>query len=152
MSRQLRHKINKYRRQRKNLISTHKIKPEHWQISEAEAKLALIAKGFKVKEIKKIHCLKYQVSISFWDMQGNICCSFFSYRIFALWQREVEKLIDNCQSLKAWARLNYLMSYEFAYYHYLGETEQALHQALENRFLVLNSTTQSAAFSEVELQ
>jgi hypothetical protein len=132
MSRQS-HSTTKYRRKGKNLISANKIKPENWHISEDEMKEPLQAKGYNVKQIKKIYCLKHQVSISYWNNQGNICSSFFSYRIFARSHKEVEKLIDNCQNINLWARLNHIMGYEFAYYHYLSEIEDTLHQALENR-------------------
>ncbi|MGM3308856.1 hypothetical protein ACSQ6I_23245 [Anabaena sp. WFMT] len=136
--------INKYRRKGKNLISSNKIRPQQWDISEAEAKEALQAKGYDVKQIKKIHCLKHQVSISYWDNQGNICSSFFSYRIFARWHKEVEKLIDHCPNLKEWTRLNYVIGYEFVYYHYLSAIEDALHQSLENRLSELNITEEQA--------
>lgn len=138
--------INKYRRKGKNLISANKIKPQEWQISEPEAQEALQGKGYDVKQIKKIHCLKYQVCISYWDNKGNICSSFFSYRIFIRWHEEAEKLIDGCQNLKAWARLNHIMSYEFVYYNYLSEMEYALYQALENRLSELKITEQQAVF------
>jgi hypothetical protein len=149
MSRQPR-KTKQYRRQGKNLISTNKIKPKTWQISNTEAKEALKAKGYDVKEVKKIHCLKHQVSISFWDTKGNICSSFFSYRIFARWQSEVEKLINNCENLKAWTKLNYILNYEFRYYSYLSNIENAIHQALENRCLVLKATSQQAVFIDIQ--
>ncbi|MCM0594054.1 MAG: hypothetical protein HEQ35_04210 [Gloeotrichia echinulata IR180] len=140
-------KSNQYRRQGKNLISANKIKPDQWHISHAEAKEALKAKGYQVQQIKKIHCLKHQVCISYWDTKGNICSSFFSYRIFARWQQEVEKLIYNCQTLQDWTKLNHIMRYEFAYYNYLREMEDALHIALENRLCVLNATSRQAVFS-----
>jgi hypothetical protein len=137
--------INKYRRKGKNLISANKIKPQEWHIAEAEAKEALQGKGYDVKQIKKIHCLKYQVCISYWDNKGNICSSFFSYRIFTRWYEEVEKLIYNCENLKAWTRLNYIMGYEFVYYNYLSEIEYALYQSLENRLSELKTTEKQAA-------
>ena len=93
-------KLNQYRRKGRNLIASNKIKPEQWNISQTEAKEALKAKGYDVKQIKKIHCLKHQVCISYWDATGNICSSFFSYRIFARWQKEAEKLIYTCQTLR----------------------------------------------------
>ncbi|MEH2292294.1 hypothetical protein [Nostoc sp.] len=135
-------KINQYRRKGKNLITTNKIKPEQWNISEAETKEALKAKGYDVKQIKKIHRLKHQVCISYWDAKGNICSSFFSYRIFARWQEEAQKLIYTCQTLKEWAKLNYVMNYEFAYYHYPSQMEDALHAILENHLYVLKATVQ----------
>ncbi|HLO84302.1 MAG TPA: hypothetical protein VK203_04700 [Nostocaceae cyanobacterium] len=139
-------KVSKSRRQGKNLISTNKIKPEKWNISPAEAKEALQAKGYDVKEVKKISCLKHQVCISFWDNQGNICSSFFSYRIFARWQQDVEKLIYNCENVKAWKKINYILGYEFDYYQYPHEIEEALKTALENRLCVLKITEQQAVF------
>ncbi|WP_016953019.1 hypothetical protein [Anabaena sp. PCC 7108] len=139
----------KYRRKGKNLISANQIKPENWHISEAEAKKALQAKGYNVKQIKKIYCLKYQVSISYWDNQGNVCSSFFSYRIFTRWHKEVEKLINNCQNLKVWTRLNHIMGYEFACYYYLSEIEDTLQQALENRLDVLQETSEQAVFQVI---
>jgi hypothetical protein len=135
-------KINQYRRKSKNLIATNKIKPEQWNISDAETKKALKVKGYDVKQIKKIHLLKHQVCISYWDVKGNICSSFFSYRIFARWQKEIEKLIYTCQTLREWAKLNYVMKYEFAYYHYPSEIEDALDTILENHLCLLKTTEQ----------
>ncbi|MEH2336864.1 hypothetical protein [Nostoc sp.] len=135
-------KTNQYRRKGRNLIATNKIKPEQWHISDAEVKEALKAKGHDVKQIKKIHRLKHQVCISYWDAKGNVCSSFFSYRIFARWQEEAEKLIYICQTLKEWAKLNYVMKYEFTYYHYPSKMEDALHAILENHMYVLKATAQ----------
>ncbi|MBW4643383.1 MAG: PepSY domain-containing protein [Goleter apudmare HA4340-LM2] len=148
MFRRLR-KGNSYRRKGKNLIATNKIKPEQWNISETEAKEALQAQGYKVKQIKKINCLKYQICISFWDEQGNVCSSFFSYRIFIRWQKEVEKLISSCQTLKDWTKLNYFMRYEFVYYYYPREIEETLQAALENRLSVLDLTAPQAVFQVI---
>ncbi|AFY50684.1 hypothetical protein Nos7524_4958 [Nostoc sp. PCC 7524] len=143
MSRTLR-RINQYRRKNKNLIAANKIKPEKWCISNTEAQAALNAKGYNVKQIKKIYCLKYQVCISYWDTKGNICSSFFSYRIFIRWQKEVENLIYGCQILKEWQKLNYLLKHEFAYYQYPSEMEAELQTALENRLSVLTNTAPQA--------
>ncbi|MCG6135559.1 MAG: hypothetical protein MET45_12995 [Nostoc sp. LLA-1] len=142
-------KVNQYRRQGRNLIATNKIKPEQWNISDAEVKEALKVKGYDVKQVKKIHHLKHQVCISYWDTKGNVCSSFFSYRIFARWHREVEKLIYCCQTLKEWKRLNYVIKYEFLYYHYPSEIQDALQAALENRLYVLKYTEAQAVFQEV---
>jgi len=137
-------KGKQYRRQGKNLIAANKIQPEQWDISDTDAKEALQAKGYDIKQIKKINCLKYQICISFWDTKGNVCSSFFSYRIFARWEKEVEKLVDGCQTLKDLIKLNHIMQYEFAYYHYLSNIEYVLQTALENRLCVLNTTAQPA--------
>ncbi|MDP5339591.1 MAG: hypothetical protein NWQ28_13585 [Nodularia sp. (in: cyanobacteria)] len=142
-------KVKKYRRPGRNLIASNKIKPDQWNISDAEVKEALKVKGYDVKQVKKISYLKHQVCISYWDTKDNVCSSFFSYRIFARWQTDVEKLIYYCSSLKEWKKLNYIIQYEFAYYHYLSEMSDALSSALENRLYVLKATEQQAVFSDV---
>ncbi len=63
-------KKTQYRRKGQSLIAANKIKPQLWHISSAEAKEALIAQGERVQKIKKIHCLKHQVCISYWNEQG----------------------------------------------------------------------------------
>ncbi|GAX35030.1 hypothetical protein [Nodularia sp. NIES-3585] len=142
-------KVKKYRRPGRNLISSNKIKPDQWNISDAEVKQALKIKGYHVKQVKKISYLKHQVCISYWDTKDNVCSSFFSYRIFARWQTDVEKLIYYCPTLKEWKKLNYIIQYEFAYYHYLSEMSDALSTALENRLYVFNATEELAVFSDV---
>lgn len=137
-------KINSYRRKGHSLIRANKIKPEQWFISHPEAKAALNAKGYKVKQIKKIHSLKHQVCISYWDEKGNICSSFFSYRIFQRWQQEVKQLIDTCQTLSNWQILNHILKYEFLYYQYFPDMADAISNALENRLSVLKVTSQQA--------
>ncbi len=141
--------INQYRRKGKNLIATNKIKPEQWNISDAETKEALKVKGYDVKQIKKIYLLKHQVCISYSDAKGNMCSSFFSYRIFARWQEEAQKLIYTCQTLKEWAKLNYLMKYEFAYYHYPSEIEDALGAILETHLCVLKETERQVVLQNI---
>jgi hypothetical protein len=148
MFRRLR-KGRQYRHRGKNLIAANKIKPEQWQISDAEAQAALQAKGYKIKQIKKINCLKYQICISFWDEKGNVCSSFFSYRIFETWQKETEKLICSCQTLQDLTKLNHIMQYEFAYYCYHTEVEIQLQAALENRLHVLNTTSPQAVLQVI---
>jgi hypothetical protein len=137
---------NQSRHQRRNLIATNKIKPERWLLSEAEIIEALKAKGCKVKKIKKICCLKHQVSISYWDEKGGVCSSFFSYRIFVRWQKEVEMLINHCPTLGEWSQINHIMKYEFSHYEYFIEVVDLLNAALENRLCGLRTRTLEAAF------
>jgi hypothetical protein len=137
-----------YRRKGQSLIAANKIKPQLWHISEAEAKEALIAQGERVYKIKKIRCLKHQVCISYWNEQGGVCSSFFSYRIFARWQNEVEKLIYTCSTVKEWTKLQRIMRYEFASYNYFREIEDALDMALENRLCVLKATSLQSFFTD----
>ncbi|MBA3923587.1 MAG: hypothetical protein H0X31_18585 [Nostocaceae cyanobacterium] len=122
----------------KGLVAADKIQPQLWNISHTEAVKALKAQGYQVKEIKKISQLKYQISISYCDQQGNICSSFFSYRIFARWQTEVEKLIYRTPNLREFARLNHRLQYEFKHYPYSRDMEDTLQDALENREYQLN--------------
>lgn len=143
-------KKTKYRRKGQSLIASHRIKPEYWDIAETEALQALKAQGYDVKEIKKIRCLQHQVCLSYWDKKGNVCSGFFSYRIFARWQTEVEKLIDCCQILRDWQILNHIMQYEFAYYPYLSNIEYAIVSALENRLCMLTTTPQQAVIQVIE--
>jgi hypothetical protein len=42
------------------------------------------------------------------------------------------------------------MQYEFAYYPYPRDMDNALHNALENRLCVLKETTQQAVFQDIE--
>jgi hypothetical protein len=141
-------KKTQYRRKGQSLIAANKIKPQFWHISEAEAKEALIAQGERVQKIKKIRCLKHQACISYWNEQGGVCSSFFSYRIFARWQNEVEKVIYTCPTVKEWTKLQRIMRYEFAYYNYFREIEDALYTALENRLCVLKATSLQAVFTD----
>lgn len=141
-------RVKKYRRPGSNLIAAKNIKPHEWKISHAEVKEALKHKGCEVKEVKKIRYLKHQVCISFWDAKGNVCSSFFSYRIFTRWQTTVERLIECCDNLLEWRRLSQTMRYEFVYYEYLAEMEKALRIALENRLYALKATSQVAVFHE----
>jgi len=122
----------------KGLVAADKIQPQLWNISHAEVAEALKAQGYEVKEIKKISQLKYQISISYWDQQGNICSSFFSYRIFDRWQGEVEKLIYSTPNLQEFARLSHRVQYEFKRYPYSQEMKDALQDTLENREYELN--------------
>jgi hypothetical protein len=133
-------KIQKKRsRKGKGLISSNRIKAEEWEISNAEAKDALNAQGYNVKEIKKIRCLKHQVCISYWDEKGGVCSGFFSYRIFKRWQVEVEEVINACQTLREWLMLAHIMKYEFAHYPYLKDIKDRLEKFLNNRLEVLEA-------------
>ncbi|MDF5726571.1 MAG: hypothetical protein PUP92_00675 [Rhizonema sp. PD38] len=133
-------KTRQYRRKGQSLISADKINPQQWNISAREAKEALKAQGYQVKQIKKIRCLRHQVCISYWDEKGNICSSFFSYRIFTRWQKEVDKLVNLCPSLKELVQLNGILQYEFDYYSYPREMEDALASSIENRLSELKAT------------
>jgi hypothetical protein len=133
-------KATRYRRRKgKSLISSGDIKPQEWGISDAEALEALQSIGEPAQRIKKIKQLKHQISISFVDNNGNSCSSFYSYRIFTKWEREVEKLIYRCKKLTDWLFLNLNLKYEFSYYGYPYEMIDYLQFVLENHFYVLKA-------------
>ncbi len=138
-----------YRPKGKNLIASNRIKPVFWSISPTEAKDALRASGLDVKEIKKISLLKYKVCISYWNEQGGICSGFFSYRIFPIWQREVEKLIGKCPNFKRLQLLNHIIEREFNYYPYSVKVKDAICNALKNRLCVLKATAQQTVSNDV---
>ncbi len=50
--------------------------------------------------------------------------------------------------MKEWAKLHRIMRYEFAYYNYFREIEDALDTALENRLCVLKATSPQALFTD----
>ncbi|MDJ0674937.1 MAG: hypothetical protein QNJ36_06090 [Calothrix sp. MO_167.B42] len=135
------YKNRPYRYRVRSLIATGKIKPEILYISEVEAKATLKAKGYKVRQIKKIRLLKHQVCISYWNEQGGVCSGFFSYRIFNCWHRTVEDLICGCLTLKTWQILNWIMRCELNYYPYPIEISISLNGSLQRRFWELQTST-----------
>jgi len=131
MARKIR-KIRQYRPKGQSLISANKISPKNWHLSDKEISQALKPLGIMVKTIKKIHYLKHQVCISWRDKKGNVCSSFFSYRIFARWQAEVEQLINACHTLKEFYRIIGYIHYDLDYFPYPLEMSDAITIALEN--------------------
>ncbi len=75
--------------------------------------------------------------ISYWDNKAIYAAAFLATGFLPVGKTEVEKLIYTCETLKEWAKLNYVMRYEFAYYHYPSEIEDTLHAILENHLSVL---------------
>ena len=112
------------------LISLNKIKPEIWRFDDARIIKALMDRGYDVKKIKKVKYLKHQICISYWDEKGGVCSGFFSYRIFERWQRSVQKLVYDCQSLYEMHSLTQLIEYEFAHYPYSQEMQAAINDTI----------------------
>jgi len=133
----------------KNLITSNKIRPELWSLSEKEVKIALKAAGCSVKAVKKIHVLKHQICISYWNHEGGVCSGFFSYRLFPNWQKEVERLIEECCDFQEWQLLNHLINREFSYFYYQTEMADAIHSALENRLCVLKAIARQAVSNDL---
>jgi hypothetical protein len=137
----------------RSLIAANKIKPDLWCLSHAEIKEALQAKGYNVKEIRKVCYLKHQICISYLDSQDGACSGFFSYRIFWRWQTEVCRIIYSCSVLKELLRLNNILQYEFRSYPYPTEMEDAINNCFEEwvfNLKTLEIYTWRAAHPEAE--
>lgn len=140
-------KTRKYRRPGKSLIAAGKLNPQRWHnLSKSEIARALREhQGLSVKEVKKVHHLQHQVSISYVTTEGITCSSFFSYRIFESWQKAVESLIYNCRSQKEFYTLTRYIQYDIDYFPYPVEISDAISLTLENHASQLRLTTQKAA-------
>ena len=140
-------KTRKYRRPGKSLIAAGKLNPQRWHnLSKGEIARALREhEGLSVKEVKKVHHLQHQVSISYVTTEGITCSSFFSYRIFESWQKAVERLIYSCHSLKEFYSLRRYIQYDLDYFPYLVEMSDAIALCLENRECHLRVATREAA-------
>ncbi|MBD2183587.1 hypothetical protein [Aerosakkonema funiforme] len=131
-------------RKSQSLIAAGKIKPIEWNISKEEAAQALSNFGVPVREVKKVTCLKHQVCVSYWDMDGKVCCSFFSYRIFARWQKAVEQLIQNCHTFGEWDRLGDVIQYDLLRFRYPVEMANKIWDMLKNRCYQIRTDLQMA--------
>ena len=140
-------KIRQYRHKGQSLISANKISLENWHLSDEEIRQALKPLNITINKVKKIHYLKHQVCISWWDKQGNVCSSFFSYRIFARWQAEVERLINACHTLKEFYILIGYIQYDVEHYPYPLEMSDAIAIARENRECQLRAAAREAALA-----
>ena len=132
---------HQYRPKGQSLTAAGKLHPEQWKrIPKGEIARALIeSEGLSVKEVKKVHHLQHQVCISFIDIAGNVCSSFFSYRIFDSWQKVVEQLIYVCLDLKELYSLRRIIQHELAYFPYPVEMADEVSTAMENRFYELRA-------------
>lgn len=137
-------KIRQYRRKGKSLIAAGKISPENWHLTDKEIQQALKPLGITVKKVKKIRYLEHQVCISYWNENGNVCSSFFSYRIFARWQAEVERLIFACHSLKQFYSTIAYIQYDMDYFLYPLEMSEAIAIAALNRECQLRTQSRSS--------
>lgn len=140
-------KMRQYRRKGQSLISANKITPENWHLTDKEIGQALKPLGITVKTVKKIHYLRHQVCISWWDEKGNVCSSFFSYRIFARWQAEVERLINACHTLKDFYKTISYIQYDLDNFPYPLEMSDAIAIALENRECKLRAAARESALA-----
>lgn len=136
-----------HHRKGQSLVSANKIIPGNWHLTNEEIRDALETLGLTVKKVKKIHYLKHQVCISWWDEKGNVCSSFFSYRIFARWQAEVERLINACHTLKEFYRMIGYIQYDLENFPYPLEMSDAIATTLENRECQLRAATREVTLA-----
>lgn len=123
-----------------SLISAGKISPIKWNISKSEAEIALKQFGIPVLEIKRIKCLKHQVCVSYWNTDGKVCSSFFSYRIFEHWQKAVEEVIATCCTVEEWDNLGEIVEYELVKFWYPVEMANQIWDALRDRWYQIKAT------------
>lgn len=116
----------------KSLIAAGKINPIQWQITKSEAEIALKQLGLPVLEIKRVKCLKYQVCVSYWNTDGKVCSSFFSYRVFERWQKAVETLIQDCQTFEEWDSLGESIEYDLIHFPYPVEMADQIWDAFKD--------------------
>ncbi|MFB2895823.1 hypothetical protein ACE1CI_23185 [Aerosakkonemataceae cyanobacterium BLCC-F50] len=134
----------KYYLKGQSLITAGKINPLKWLISKAEAEKALKEFGVPIKEVKKIRCLRHQICISYWNINGKICCSFFSYRIFERWLNAVENLIDSCKNLSDWEALGDRIEYELSKFFYPPAMANQIWHSLRTHWYQLQTTLKIA--------
>ena len=135
-------KCNKSANRLKNqsLIAAGKISPIQWNISKSEAEIALKQFGIPVLEIKRVKCLKHQVCVSYWNTEGKVCSSFFSYRIFERWQKAVEELIVACCTVEEWDNLGEIVEYELVKFLYPVEMANQIWDGLRDRWYKIKAT------------
>lgn len=137
-----RKKCNKSAEHLKNqsLITAGKINPIKWNISKSEAEIALKQIGLPVLEVKRVKCLKHQACISYWNTEGKVCSSFFSYRIFERWQKAVEELIADCCTVEEWDNLGDIIQYELIKFLYPVEMADRIWDALIGHWYRIKAT------------
>jgi hypothetical protein len=128
------------RSKNQSLITAGKISPIKWNISQSEAEIALKEFGIPVLEIKRVTCLKHQVCISYWNTEGKVCSSFFSYRIFERWQKAVEEVIAACCTVEEWENLGDIIQYELIKFLYPVEMANQIWHALLGRWYPIKAT------------
>ncbi|MBV8886528.1 MAG: hypothetical protein JO235_21380 [Chroococcidiopsidaceae cyanobacterium CP_BM_RX_35] len=132
-------RIRQYRFKGQSLTAAGKLHPERWKsIPKGEvARVLRENQGLSVKQVKKVHHLQHQICISYIDIDGNVCSSFFSYRLFESWQKAVESLIYTCSNLKELYNLRRIIQYDLYYFPYPSNIAGRISTVLESRFYEL---------------
>jgi hypothetical protein len=119
-----------YRFKPKSLTALYWINPRYWKLSKEEVAKFL---GVSPEQVRKATCLQHQVSISWVTDAGNVCSSFFSYRLFGRWEKAVLDLIAGWQDPKTWHCLFSAIEYEFVRFDYPTEMADWIWENLKDR-------------------
>lgn len=111
----------------RSLTASGWLQPNSWHISHQEAADAL---KIPVERIFKVYSKRHQVIVVYLNQKGQKCCSFFSYRLFARWQKEAIALILNCQELQTLEPLEAVVQYDLEKFDYPVEMANAIWAAL----------------------
>lgn len=109
-----------------------------WNLTKRDAAEAL---GISISRIvKQPNCLWNCVCIVFVDDSGKKRSRFFSYRIFACWQKAVERIIKKCLDLYELEPVATIIYRDLSKYKYKRpEVRNAIWDALLNRQKFLSS-------------
>ena len=100
---------------RQSLTAAGVVRPDCWQITHEEAAQAL---EIPVDRIVKVVPRRYQVCIVYIKENGKKCSSFFSYRRFSRFLREVEVAINSIQNLQTLEYLAQIVEYDLCHFRY----------------------------------
>ncbi|MEG4317343.1 MULTISPECIES: hypothetical protein [unclassified Microcoleus] len=117
------------RRNRQSLTASGWLKPQCWQISKTEAAEAL---KIPVNRIVKVYPKQHQVIVVYLNNKGQKCSSFFSYRLFARWEKETIAAIASCRNQQTLAPLEVIVQYDIEHFKYPVQSADAIWEALLN--------------------
>jgi hypothetical protein len=106
------------------------LKPQRWQISKMEAAEAL---KMHVNRIVKVYPKQHQVIVVYLNEKGQKCSSFFSYRLFARWEKEAIAAITSCRNQQTLAPLEAIVQYDLEHFKYPVQSADAIWDALRHR-------------------
>ncbi|MCC3405580.1 MAG: hypothetical protein JGK17_08300 [Microcoleus sp. PH2017_10_PVI_O_A] len=119
----------KTRNTRQSLTASGWLKPQRWQISKTEAAEAL---KMPVNRIVKVYPKQHQVIVVYLNKKGQKCSSFFSYRLFARWEKETIAAIASCRNQQTLAPLEIIVQYDIEHFKYPVQSADAIWEALLN--------------------
>jgi hypothetical protein len=137
-----RHHHPRKARQRRSLTTSGCLKPYCWQFSKEEVAIAL---NMPVERIVKVYPRPHQIIVVFLNEKGHKCSSFFSYRLFARWQREAIGAIASCRSEETLDPLAAIIQYELEHFPYPLDMADAIWDALLDQISLVVKLSQKCA-------